>query len=132
MNEQCIEWRGLRFSTGYGRLTNSERLRTGHLYAHRWLYEQFRGPIPSGYVVMHTCDNPPCVNPAHLRCGTVRDNIRDASAKKRLARQRNTVCVRGHAYTESNTQRYNGKRQCRLCWNAGQRRRYRERKARCG
>lgn len=30
MSEHCIEWSGLRFSTGYGRMTNSERVRTGH------------------------------------------------------------------------------------------------------
>ena len=34
--------------------------------------------------VLHICDNPPCCNPAHLRLGTQKENIREASAKSRL------------------------------------------------
>lgn len=124
MSEHCIEWSGLRFSTGYGRMTNSERVRTGHLYAHRWIYELFYGSRPE--VVMHTCDNPPCVHPLHLRGGTTRDNIRDASAKGRLHRQRDTVCARGHSFADA--LRFHGRRHCRTCWNDGQRRRYHARK----
>ena len=126
MNERCIEWNGLRFSTGYGRLTNSERIRTGHLSAHRWIYEQFYGPIPPGLFVLHKCDNPPCVNPTHLRAGTPGDNIRDASAKGRLYNQKLTVCQRGHTFDDANTSRLGRqqKRNCRTCWNDRQRRRY--------
>jgi len=40
------------------------------------------GPV-AGQVVMHTCDNPPCCNPAHLRIGTTADNVRDKWAKGR-------------------------------------------------
>lgn len=54
--------------------------------------------------VLHTCDNPPCCNPAHLRLGTQRENIRDASQRKRLAfgddnpmRRLPTVVRRGEA-----------------------------------
>lgn len=39
--------------------------------------------VPQGLVVMHSCDNPPCVNPKHLRPGTKMDNSRDCVNKKR-------------------------------------------------
>ena len=52
--------------------------------AHRVAYALTYGEVPRGLVVMHTCDNPPCVNPAHLRLGTHSDNMQNAAAKNRL------------------------------------------------
>ena len=50
---------------------------------HRYLFEQKYGEIPKGYVVMHICDNPSCINLEHLKLGTQKENVEDCVNKKR-------------------------------------------------
>lgn len=51
---------------------------------HRVAWEAHNAePVPEGMIVMHTCDNPPCCNPSHLRLGTHADNTADMYAKGR-------------------------------------------------
>lgn len=77
----CWEWTGYR-QEGYGHVFDGIRDRP----AHRVSWELHNGPIPDGMVCRHDCDNPGCVNPAHLRIGTHADNIADKVARNRQAK----------------------------------------------
>jgi hypothetical protein len=79
-NEQtgCWEWTGYCSPKGYAKLTwGKDQLGS------RVSYRVFRGPIPDGRILCHTCDNPSCVNPDHLFVGTHQDNALDRWAKGR-------------------------------------------------
>lgn len=77
----CWLWTGAKCFHGYGQLKSE---RGGKMkMAHRVSYEVYVGPIPEGLKVLHECDNPPCVNPGHLRLGTQAENNQDREAKGR-------------------------------------------------
>ena len=75
----CWPWIGATTgSNGYGVLMRRKR----SLRAHRLAYVLVHGPItPVNQVVRHSCDNPPCCNPAHLILGTQLDNAADREAR---------------------------------------------------
>lgn len=58
------------------------------VHVHRAAYEAFIGPIPENMCVLHTCDNPPCCNPAHLSLGTQAENLMDCIKKGRRKKTR--------------------------------------------
>ncbi len=74
--DECFEWTAAHDSHGYGQIDK--------VGTHRVAWELAHGPIPDGLYVCHHCDNPGCVNPAHLFLGTQKDNIHDALGKGRL------------------------------------------------
>lgn len=78
VQEGCWDWSGYKQPEGYGTFPHAKTW-----YAHRVSWELHNGPIPDGMHVLHTCDNPPCSNPAHLFLGTVADNMADRKAKGR-------------------------------------------------
>lgn len=76
--EECWPWTGTT-RDGYGLVSIAGRSHQ----ASRVAYELVKGPIPDGFHVLHSCDNPPCVNPRHLSAGTRSDNMRDKVRKGR-------------------------------------------------
>lgn len=68
----CVVWTGATDGLGYARLHVDGR----YTYVHRWSWEQANGPIPDGMYLDHTCWNPSCCNPSHLRLATPGENSR--------------------------------------------------------
>lgn len=80
--DECWEWRGARSTGGYGRMCVAGRIRPA---THISLHIAGR-PLGPGQLARHSCDNPPCVNPAHLGAGDQLANMGDARARGRTAR----------------------------------------------
>lgn len=115
--DTCWLWTGVIGAHGYG-VFGGKKTRGR---AHRLMWERVNGPIPDGLNVCHRCDNPPCVNPAHLFLGTVKDNAQDMMRKGRGAcGWTDTKCDAGHALTYDNVIIRTNKsgrqyRHCRTC-----------------
>jgi hypothetical protein len=77
--QECWEWEASRFPDGYGCFGYEGR--THH--AQRIAYILAYGDFDRSLEVRHTCDNPPCCNPAHLLLGTHADNMRDMAERGR-------------------------------------------------
>jgi hypothetical protein len=80
-NEGCWEWAASTFNGGYGQFKPMPG--QPPVRASRYSWELHHGPIPDGLMVLHQCDNPPCVRPDHLFVGTGSDNMADCTAKGR-------------------------------------------------
>ena len=79
-SDGCWEWQAAKCRDGYG-LFSIANVR--QYKAHRLMLELQGETVPSNMIVMHTCDNPSCVNPDHLRIGTVQENNQDKLTKNR-------------------------------------------------
>lgn len=81
---KCLVWTGATNKGGYGILKARKII---HL-AHRLAWQIANGPIPLGMQICHHCDNPPCIEVAHLFLGTMEDNMNDKIRKGRQSRLR--------------------------------------------
>lgn len=90
----CWVWTRSSLPSGYGRISIGAQKQD---YVHRVSYRVFKGAIPDGMLIMHSCDNPRCCNPDHLSAGTQFDNMQDCSRKQRVR-----VFIRESSAGESN------------------------------
>jgi hypothetical protein len=82
-NSGCILWLGASNEQGYGTVWYGGRARK----AHRFAFAIANGGLVAGLDVMHSCDNPHCVNPRHLAAVPTAVNVRDAFLKGRVPRR---------------------------------------------
>lgn len=80
----CWIWTGSKVKKGYGVWSHPSNSYQSML-AHRFVWTITYGEIPEGVLVLHKCDNPPCVNPSHLFLGSYVDNVQDCIRKGRFS-----------------------------------------------
>ncbi len=119
----CWPWLATKMRGGHGQFFDGQR----RMLAHRFSYELFVGPIPSGMHLHHVCRNQACVNPSHLSLTTSEEHTR-----LHHTRPVGATCKNGHPWVEENLYVYVNNRgyvarMCKTCKRALSRRTYHER-----
>lgn len=121
----CWVWNQTLTAHGYGQFGRAKK-------AHRESYERaHQVTLTPEEKVLHSCDNPPCVNPQHLHLGTQQDNMREMVERGRAWHSNYTHCINGHALVAGNTyaRKDTGKPRCRKCMLEAQKRARKRRKS---
>jgi hypothetical protein len=84
--DECWPWQGAKTKGGYGLFEWEGPPARRCMSAHAAGYRLLVGPVTEGWLVRHTCDNPPCCNPAHWELGTAQDNSDDMVKRGRQGR----------------------------------------------
>ena len=102
----CWLWSRALNADGYGQFwpTNERRV-----MAHRFFYERANGPIPANMEIDHLCRVRRCVNPVHMEVVTHAENVRRGWPATK------NHCKQGHEFTQENTIRSRGRRDCKAC-----------------
>lgn len=117
----CWLWAGQIKENGYGTF---HLFRGKKVYAHRYMYEAYRGPIPEGLQIDHLCRVKNCVNPWHLEPVTAAENLRRSRVARGVTRKvrvktghkKKDRCDCGSEYRIAP----NGKKRCNPCSNRRQ------------
>jgi hypothetical protein len=120
-SDECWPWTGYHNHRGYARFSRRDKggPSKGHPAGRMAWVLTYGKPFPAGRFACHRCDNPGCVNPAHIFPGTPLDNMRDMVAKGRHRSPQRTHCRNGHAYPvpDDGKRRRSGAR-CIICYRA--------------
>lgn len=82
-SDECWEWPFPKDKDGYGYAVYNKFRTRAHVLA--LIFDGKPKPDPPSNNALHSCDNPPCVNPRHLRWGTISDNTQDSIARGRFS-----------------------------------------------
>lgn len=118
----CLEFQGCR-EGGYGRIGVGGRMVFTHRLALAEATRRLLQDVPTTEYALHSCDNPLCCNPEHLRWGTQRENVKDCHDRGRASngRPERTHCPLGHRLIGANLVPWfweRGVRTCRVCHRA--------------
>lgn len=79
----CLEWQGNKTKAGYGRLPLDSKIVATHRFMATLVYGE---PTENKNNVLHSCHNPSCINPDHLRWGSPKENMQDMFIKNRTGK----------------------------------------------